>query len=246
MKRGLVLSDLHGFARRSEGSALFASMRDGLRSVDILVLNGDIFDFRWSCLRDLETTQAAALDWLRDVSNDFPECEIHYVMGNHDCLATFQDGLATMAASQPRFQWHEYSLRLGSAVFLHGDCAHATMGAAALDRYRDIWRRDRQRGPLRAAAYACADRLGFTRLAHQWHFRRHQTVQRIGYYLDDAIPGWRHTTRDCYFGHTHLPFTGHEHEGVLFHNTGSAIRGMSFRPLSFEISALDEMPSSDT
>ena len=55
--------------------------------------------------------------------------------------------------------------------------------------------------------------------------------------LDDAMPGWRHTTRDCYFGHTHLPFTGYEHEGIVFHNTGSAIRGMSFRPLFFRLSA---------
>ena len=236
-QRGLVVSDLHVFARRSVGGAQFAALGDALRTVDILVLNGDIFDFRWSTLGDLEVTQTAALDWLRGVIHDFPGCEIHYVMGNHDCLATFQEGLVTLAASQPRFQWHEYSLRLGSAVFLHGDCAHATMGAAGLDRYRAVWRRDRQRGRLRAGVYACADRLGLTRLAHEWHFRRHQTVRRIIFYLDDAMPGWRHSTRDCYFGHTHLPFTGYEHEGIVFHNTGSAIRGMSFRPLFFWLSA---------
>lgn len=41
-------------------------------------------------------------------------------------------------------------------------------------------------------------------------------------------------TIDCYFGHTHIPFRGHHHEGVEFHNTGSAIRGMGFQPLEFE------------
>jgi hypothetical protein len=59
-------------------------------------------------------------------------------------------------------------------------------------------------------------------------------VARIAHYLEEALPEWRGKVGDCYFGHTHLPFRDHEHEGVRFHNTGSGICGMGFEPLEFE------------
>jgi UDP-2,3-diacylglucosamine hydrolase len=109
------------------------------------------------------------------------------------------------------------------------------MDPNALDRYRNRWRQDRQRSRLRGAAYVYLDRFGITRIAHDWHFPRRKTIERVSYYLDHACPGWRDRTRHCYFGHSHLPFSNWEHDGIFFHNTGSAIRGMSFNPLFFEI-----------
>jgi hypothetical protein len=64
-RRGLVVSDLHLFARRSRGMTCFESLRGELESVDVLVLNGDIFDFRWSVLPDHQATQA----WLSDITS---------------------------------------------------------------------------------------------------------------------------------------------------------------------------------
>lgn len=231
--RGLVVSDLHLFARRSEGMARFDAMRAELEAVEWLVLNGDTFDFRWSTLRGQEATVAAALAWLRELADELPRCEIHFVFGNHDCLAGFDEALAGLAAVLPWLRPHADALQLGSSLFLHGDCAHSEMDARRFNRYRAAWRRDRQRGPWGASAYAWADRLGLTRLAHQWHFPRRETVRRIAFYLDQTRPRWRRETRHCYFGHTHLPFTSYAHEGITFHNTGSAIRGMAFNPLCF-------------
>jgi len=208
-------------------------LRDSLRALDVVVLNGDIFDFRWSTLSDLKATRAAAFCWLLGLADDLPACEIHFVMGNHDCHADFEGTLTLLETQLPNFHWHDTWLQLGSALFVHGDCAHATMDAAGFNGYRSVWRHDRQRGALAAAAYGCADRLGATRLAHAWHFPRERTLRRVAHYLDEALPYWRATTRDCYFGHTHLPFARHEHEGVVYHNTGSAIRGMPFRPAFF-------------
>ena len=48
--RGMAVSDLHLFAYRSAGEEYFNSLRPQLNATDILVLNGDIFDFRWSTL----------------------------------------------------------------------------------------------------------------------------------------------------------------------------------------------------
>jgi UDP-2,3-diacylglucosamine hydrolase len=233
-KRGIVLSDLHVFARRSRAADCLKSLRADLASADVLVLNGDTFDFRWSTLRDRGTTVAAALDWLRALARDLPGCRIHYVLGNHDWLGPFRGQLAALAAAQPRLCCHEHFLRLGPALFLHGDCAHQPMDPDGLRRYRASWEDDPQRGALAGGAYVIADTLGLTRLAHERHFPTPRTVQRIIHYLDRASPGWQSAIRDCYFGHTHLAFSGYRHDGIVFHNTGSAIRGTAFNPLSFE------------
>jgi len=141
--------------------------------------------------------------------------------------------LDDLAGEHPNFVWHEVSLRLGDALFLHGDCAHRRMDAAAFRAYRDRWSNDRRRGDAAAAAYRIADRLGITRLIHQAQFPLDQTLQRLVHHLDASQPGWRRHTRHCYFGHTHTPFSGVQRDGVTFHNTGSAIRGMGFNPLKF-------------
>jgi calcineurin-like phosphoesterase family protein len=232
---GIVLSDLHLFARRSRAADCLRSLRADLGSANVLVLNGDTFDFRWSTLRDRRTTVAAALDWLRALVNDLPKCRIHYILGNHDYLAAFREELASLAPTLPRLRWHEHFLRLGPALFLHGDCAHEPMDPDGLRRYRAPWEDDPQRGPVASGAYVVADRLGLTRLAHARYFPPSRTVGRIVHYLDSAWPGWQSTIRDCYFGHTHLPFSGFRHNGVAFHNSGSAIRGMAFNPIKFKI-----------
>jgi hypothetical protein len=232
-RQGVVISDLHLFARRSMALDCLEGIRVELNQADVLVLNGDTFDFRWSTLRGLDTTQRAAADWLRGLRDAYPRCEIHFVLGNHDCLASFVDELNALAETLPRFQWHEYWLRLGPALFLHGDCAHRIMGEHELHRYREPWRRDRQRGTLGALAYACVDHLGFTRLGQVWKFPRSKTIQRVAHYLDRTCSGWRDGVLDCYFGHTHVPFSNYQVGGINFHNTGSAIRSMAFNPLVF-------------
>ncbi|MCC6235800.1 MAG: hypothetical protein IT580_24400 [Verrucomicrobiales bacterium] len=234
-RRGLVVSDLHLFARRSVGDACFQSLRAELASVDLLVLNGDIFDFRWSTLRGHHATVQAAVMWLRQLAAELPRCEIHYVLGNHDCLELFQERLPHWCAGESRLHWHEHQLRLGSALFLHGDCSVGHYDLAALRSYRSPWEHDSQRSPFAAHAYRLADRLGMTALVHRWHFPREQTVARVVYHLDQTQAGWKKEIRDCYFGHTHLPFAHHPHAGVNFHNTGSAIRGMKFNPIRFAV-----------
>ncbi|MEN8773858.1 MAG: hypothetical protein ABF379_09885 [Akkermansiaceae bacterium] len=58
---GLVISDLHLFAGRSDGAVLFKGIQSQLKSVDLLVLNGDTFDFRWSHANNEEKCIAAAI-----------------------------------------------------------------------------------------------------------------------------------------------------------------------------------------
>lgn len=234
--RGIAVSDLHLFARRSAGEEYLRALQPQMASADVLVLNGDIFDFRWSTLSNLEITAARALSWLRALNAAYPKCEIHYVLGNHDCPAFFATQLEALARDVDRFHWHEFGVRLGTALFVHGDCTHRTMDPSGLRRFRADWDNDRQHGRWMTQAYLAVDRLGLTRTAHQCYFPKRTTVRRAMHYLDHAWPGWQEGTRDCYFGHTHQPFSAYQHRGIRFHNTGSAIRGMGFNPLAFQFS----------
>jgi UDP-2,3-diacylglucosamine hydrolase len=233
--RGLVVSDLHLFARRSDGLERMVALTPRLRETDHLVLNGDIFDFRWSTLSEHAHTVRDAVGWLRKLSESLPNCQIHYVLGNHDCLVEFVPEVERIAAGHANFTWHEYSLRLSDALFLHGDCTHAMMDAAALRNYRNLWSRDGRRHGPATTAYEIADRLGMTRLVHKVHFPRVRTLRRLTHHLDHAQPDWRDSIRQCYFGHTHEPFSDVLHDNIRFHNTGCAIRGMQFNPIAFTV-----------
>jgi UDP-2,3-diacylglucosamine hydrolase len=233
MKRGLVISDLHLFSPRSEGSCLMAGVMAEALNVDVLVLNGDIFDFRWSCLPDQSTTISAAIDWLVALMDGFQGESIHYILGNHDCINAFTSRLDDLTLRNPAFSCHELRLILNRKLFLHGDCANRKMDEQALKKYRRAWSNHRQRGNLGRALYNIADSTGLSRRFHEQHFPVDATVSRVVHHLDHVLPAWREDIDDCFFGHTHRPFADHSRDGVLFHNTGSGIRGMGFQPLAF-------------
>lgn len=205
----------------------------------VIVLNGDTFDFRWSTMGSEEETIEAALRWLKNLAAEYSHADLHFIVGNHDCLQAFVERLDDLAEELPRFFWHEHYLRLGHALFLHGDCTHSPMDATGLASYRSVWKHDTQRHPFLGHCYRISDRIGLTWLAHRSHFTRAKAIQRLMLYLDDACPGWREQTRDCYFGHTHIPFQRFATEGIDFHNTGSAIAGSPFAPLHFLIHSED-------
>jgi UDP-2,3-diacylglucosamine hydrolase len=233
MQQGLVISDLHLFSRRSDAEELLAGIKSGIIEADVLVLNGDVFDFRWSTLADMRTTIDASLKWLDELIALRPDKPTHYLLGNHDCITGFTDQLPDFARTRPLFTCHDTFLRLGRNLFLHGDCANRRMDGNSHRRFRESWSRDKQRGPIGRKLYDVADTLGVSRKFHDLWFPQRVTVRRVAHHLDLVLPGWRNEIDHCYFGHTHLPFTRHDHEGVLFHNTGSAIRDMGFQPLPF-------------
>ena len=232
--RGLVISDLHVFARRSIWTARLESIASELKTVDRLVLNGDTFDFRWSTA-SRQATHEKAIAWLRQMVNDLPHCQIHWLAGNHDCQQDFWDQLVAFCREHPRFQCHQTHLILGQAIFLHGDCTLRQMNLEGLRRYRAGWQDDQPHSRAAHAVYRLADCLGLTMLIHHTCFPRKAVVRRLAYFLDQVQPDWRGPIRHCYFGHTHLPFAHHEFQGVRYHNTGSAIHGMEFSPCRFEI-----------
>jgi UDP-2,3-diacylglucosamine hydrolase len=232
--RGLVISDLHLLAKRSVGASLLDGIRPMLDRCDMLILNGDTFDFRWSTLPDETESIAAAIAWLEARLDSMAGRDLHFIHGNHDCLHGFRDRLQPLAQRWPNLHLHEDALRIGDRIFLHGDCANRKMDTAALKAFRDQWASDKPRGGFSAKMYDIADMSGLSWSFHRCYFPRDVTVARVAHYLDSAIPGWRESANHCYFGHTHIPFRNHRHGDVSYHNTGSGIRGMGFQPIEFD------------
>jgi len=90
-------SDLHLFCRRSQGEAHIDTIFDAARNADSFVLNGDIFDFRWSVFPTRSETIDRALAWLDELTTVNPDCQFHYVLGNHDTVHEFVDALDAFA-----------------------------------------------------------------------------------------------------------------------------------------------------
>lgn len=208
-------------------------MQEELATAETLVLNGDVFDFRWSTLPDMESTIRSALRWLADIAELRQGRAIHYLLGNHDCVTAFTESLSGIQKQHPSLSCHDPYLLLGRNLFLHGDCANHRMDEAGFRSFRESWSRDRQRGAISRALYDGVDAVGASRKFHDLWFPQGLTVRRVAHHLDHILAGWRERIDHCYFGHTHLPFTDYSHDGVMFHNTGSAIRDMEFQPLTF-------------
>jgi UDP-2,3-diacylglucosamine hydrolase len=234
LAKGLVLSDLHLFGKYSSGWQYLETLRADFDRLERLVLNGDTFDFQWGTPQDTVNNMQAAIQWLAQTLRDFPRCRIDYVLGNHDSQDAFRAHLQALAQHEPRFRVHERCLELGSALFLHGDCANWRMTQAQFEWLRRRSRRESEFSRPARTALIVFGKLGFIPIIHKLCFPRARAVANIAQYLDGARPGWRNRIRDCYFGHTHLPFCDYSYQDIAFHNSGSGFSELGFQPLYFQ------------
>lgn len=214
-----MASDLHLLARRSRGDALAGALADAAQRNGALVLAGDIFDVRWSTAGGPAETARFARNWLRELLGRAPDASLHYVLGNHDDVPELREGLTALAATEERFAWHPHHLRLGAALFVHGD----------LDRPRSPHQGSRP-GRARERAYDAAIALRLHRAAASLAFPHRAVLRELHDYADrveaDEDGG---AIRDVFFGHTHRPMTREPFRGRRYHNGGAPIDGVRFR-----------------
>lgn len=234
---GHVISDLHLFAHRSVADSYMNDMHRAAAASDFFVLNGDIFDFRWSTLATVEDSLEAAIDWLRTLVASHPACRFFYTLGNHDCYEPFIERLAVLAMNTPNLQWYPSHFWLGSALFLHGDLplARRRTGRATRTFHDTLGNNSRTRRMLYRSFVAVRGH----RLVASLH-RPRRCAKRITRWLDLAAEGSTENLTDVYFGHTHLAFSDFDYSGLRFHNTGAAIRGLSNRILAVRDSVTRE------
>jgi len=229
---GYVVSDLHLFAHWSAAHRYMTAVQEAAAKADFFVLNGDIFDFEWTTLPTFDVAAQAAVDWLTALAEEHPDCQFHFVLGNHDCLRLFVEKLDALAQTTPNLTWHPFCLRLGSALFLHGDLSLSTMRYDAFKTPRPemAQRVKRMRHALYRVLVATRAHRGGVVLGGRKHWARllHHLIKRKERTLGAGIT-------DVYFGHTHTPFVDYRYGGLTFHNTGSAVRGLWFNPIRLTI-----------
>ncbi len=235
LKTVYTASDLHMFCKRSEAPRHMDMLYDAAQNADVFVLNGDIFDFRWSTLKSTNDTVDKALTWLDDFINRVPGCKVHYVLGNHDSVKSFTDALGVYAREKDNLLWHPYYVRLKDTIFLHGDVAQKKMDAEDLTRFREGWYFDKKKGKWMNRIYDAAFLMKVHKGIHKVAFPNRITVERVRHYLDQIGEGPDSGTSTVYFGHTHVAMSDYEHDGVLYHNTGAPLKGLPFNILKTEI-----------
>ena len=221
-----IISDLHLFSHRSRAHKHMPKVVETARRSEALFLNGDIFDFKWSRIGDVEATMNAAEQWLRELHQSCPRCQIYYVLGNHDAAQVWAERCIDLAQELDRFRWSPDYLRVGDTLFNHGDLL---LGAEPQIKRR-LQPVVRPKGATLGRAYDVAARLRVTRLAALSYSpqRCARMLHRNFLKLDaDLTEGVR---RLC-TGHTHQPFSNLRVGELELHNTGSTIAGMPFLPL---------------
>ena len=222
MPTGYVISDLHMLTRWSHPRKYIEQMHRAAEAADFFVLNGDIFDLRWSILPGIDATIDAAIDWLGKFAEAHPNCTVYYILGNHDAF----DGLARrtdeLSNEIENFQWRPAYLRMGGMLFTHGDLFWR-------DR-RNPFERQLQTSVIRIArvigwAYHVIHTIQATRIFHaMWPPGR--CARHIEQSLTGAPREMTDGITDVYCGHTHVAVSDFAHAGLTFHNTGSGIRGL--------------------
>ena len=236
-KEVYTVSDLHLFCRRSEAHRHMRDIHGAAAKADIFVLNGDTFDFRWSCHGSTVETARKAIGWLEELTARSPDCFFHVVLGNHDHVGVFIDELHEFAERTHNLAWHPYYVKVGDTLFLHGDVANRRMTAADLERYRETWLHEESRGELVNTIFDVAFRAGVHQALTKFAFPTSVVVERIRHYLDDIGEGAGSDTDVVFFGHTHTAVDNYEFGGQRFFNSGAPMRGLNFNILGTRICA---------
>ncbi len=229
MSTGYFVSDLHLFARRSRAERHVEEIYAAAAGAKMFVLGGDIFDFRWTTLKSVEATVDAAIGWLDELVTPHPECEFHFVLGNHDSHAPFVERLQELSDGLPNLQWHRYYMRSGSNLFLHGDVADRKMSQQTLSRKRERHGRERKQSGAANLLYDLAVQAQLHKLAAKVAHPKRRVAKRILNYLQDIGHGPHNGLKDVYFGHTHAALSNYQFGGLTFHNGGAPIKGLEFR-----------------
>lgn len=228
---GYVLSDLHLFADRSSFDLYSEQIVEISHQADFIVLNGDIFDYRWSRFLTTAETTKAALNWLDQLTSRNAKCQIYYVMGNHDGLASFAKALES-GFKRENFHWSPTHFRIGTALFLHGDLPLAGKNPFERPLIHDEPPRNERMNKL----YTQAVRMKLHRVADVVNHKR-KSVKAIYKSLQLFPHKDSEGVKDIYFGHTHVSFEDCLYMGYVFHNTGGAIKGVRKKILAVKAHA---------
>ena len=233
MKQGVVVSDLHMFARRSNAHTLMGQIENVISKSDMLVLNGDTFDFRWTTLPTVDHTIKEAVDWIEGLTQRFPNC------GRSGCLRQsrlpeeYLFALENLAGKNPSITWHEHFMHMDNLLFLHGDCDTRHTRVDKFVHWSEPYQTSKKVSHALALVYDQVNRTGFTSMAQRLASPPQKASKKVFGYMSEVAPDILKKVKHVYFGHSHVPFTYFEYNGLYFHNTGCAVSSAEFNPIHF-------------
>ena len=231
------VSDLHLFSHRSRGHLIDEEILAAARRSQVCVLGGDIFDFKWSAHSSHEASLLAAIEWLCRLIEAVPECQFHFVLGNHDDLPALVALLPELATRYANFYWDRFYLRLGDTMFLHGDAADRQMSHERLTDRRDRFSHAR-RHRLAHGLYGLLVRAHLHRLIPHAVYPPAIVADRLLQYLREVGHGPDEGVRQVCFGHTHRPLAAYQRGGLQFHNGGAPIGRAQYRIIEVQVLTL--------
>ncbi len=231
---GCFVSDLHLLSPRSVAHALQGSIDAACDDCGLIVLGGDIFDFRWANVGGHGYTLSAAQSWLESLIESNPSADVVYVLGNHDSHPDMQALLSQLSTTYSNFQWSAETWRRGDCLFCHGDILDAG-SQARLAGYRRKFHHVQPASRAAHGIYDAAVAMRLHRTIPKLFHRPRSTCTRLLELLDFAShPEW-HDIRRVFFGHTHVPIYELPLGQIEFYNPGAALKHMNFAPITFHI-----------
>lgn len=235
MAKSYFISDLHLFCKRSYGERYWDELTAVATAADTIVLGGDIFDFPWTDRISVERSVEEATLCLAQLCDTAPNCQFHYLLGNHDFHQSFIDQLGNLSSDHENFAWQPFHLRLRNTVFLHGDVADGHSTPAELEHSRSRWKQATKKGPTMNLMYDLVVRANVHRAVCSVLYRNRRVTRNILTYLESIYAGPSTGVEQVYFGHTHIPISHFRSGGVTFHNGGAPIHGLEFQFLEMVI-----------
>jgi UDP-2,3-diacylglucosamine hydrolase len=234
MEFGATVSDLHLFSHHSRPKLYLKHIEETAADAGVFILNGDIFDFKWSEHGVFSSSVTAAMLFLGELLESAPNCQFRITLGNHDAVPVYMDALEELSAVHANLEWHEFACRVGDRIFLHGDVIHAGSTNEALRRFRSKLQRPANGHVLQRFAHSAVHRSRVSRMALHMVPKR-ILAARILAYLENENWLNGNKIRHIYFGHTHNYFEDFEYRGYSFHNCGSATHGSRLRVVRFPL-----------
>ncbi len=228
------VSDLHLFSHRSNAHLIEEKIVEAAQRSKVCVLGGDIFDFKWSSHGAIESSLSAAISWLSWLIEQVPDCQFHFVLGNHDDHPELVALLPALATQYENFFWDRFYLRLGDALFLHGDAADRRMSVEQLRTRRDRFiHHPRKRWAHQL--YGLVVGAQMHRLIPHAVYPRGIVADRLLKYLREIGHGPENGVRQVCFGHTHRPVANYHRGGIAFHNGGAPIGRARYRIVEIQV-----------
>lgn len=229
------ISDLHLFSTRCNASEHHDLIARSIDAADLCVWGGDLFDFRWSRLRNEAESVSRALDWLDQWYTRFPATEFVFLDGNHDAHLLFSQALSDWAGERARFESGLDCIRIADTLLLHGDVIEGNGRDDAFADYRGRWQNKRVASQMASNIYDMAIATRVHRAAAMAAHRRRATCIRLLRWMHTQPVQATAGVRRIVFGHTHRPIHGYRVRGIEFFNGGAAIRHVPFSPVILDL-----------